>query len=103
MEVISKIENPFDIDTYSFSDNTFCNATLYIPKGTIDKYKTTLGWKEFRNIIEEIPPSHINQVELYEAKILNHHSINGNKVTTPKKGTIIIQMDNDVIKKILVR
>jgi len=102
-EVISKIENPFDIDSYSFSENTFYNATLYVPKGTIDKYRTTLGWKEFKYIIEELPPSNINQVEIYEAIILNQHSINGNKVTTPKKGINIIKMDNGLIKKILVK
>jgi len=50
--VISLIENPFTIigktsDTRTFSKNTFINATLYVPKGTIDKYKGTDGWKDF--------------------------------------------------------
>ena len=50
--IISLIENPFKItgktsDLRTFSQNTFLNATLYVPKGTIDKYKTTDGWKDF--------------------------------------------------------
>ena len=50
--VISLIENPFKItgktsDSRTFSQNTFLNATLYVPKGTIDKYKATDGWKDF--------------------------------------------------------
>ena len=50
--IISFIENPFTIkgktsDNNTFSINTFNNATLYVPKGTIDKYKTTEGWKDF--------------------------------------------------------
>ena len=50
--VISLIENPFAIrgkasDFRTFSQNTFLNATLYVPKGTIDKYKATDGWKDF--------------------------------------------------------
>ena len=50
--VISLIENPFKIEgksSYSrtFSENTFNNAALYVPKGTIDKYKATDGWKDF--------------------------------------------------------
>ena len=50
--VISLIENPFKITgktSYyrTFTQNTFLNATLYVPKGTIDKYKATEGWKDF--------------------------------------------------------
>ena len=50
--VISLIENPFKItgktsDSRTFSQNTFFNATLYVPKGTIEKYKATDGWKDF--------------------------------------------------------
>lgn len=52
-EVISKIENPFFIYTNTFSDNTYNNATLYIPSGTNDKYKATEGWKNFYIIEEE--------------------------------------------------
>jgi hypothetical protein len=51
-EVISKIENPFIISTQTFSDNTFYNTTLYVPKGTIEKYKATEGWKKFIYIEE---------------------------------------------------
>ena len=50
--VISLIENPFTIrgktsGYRTFSQNTFNNATLYVPKGTIEKYKATDGWKDF--------------------------------------------------------
>ena len=50
--IISLIENPFQItgktsDYKTFTLNTFNNATLYVPKGTIDKYKATEGWKDF--------------------------------------------------------
>ena len=55
--IISLIENPFKItgktsDSRTFSQNTFNNATLYVPKGTIDKYKATDGWKDFLFIEE---------------------------------------------------
>ena len=50
--VVSLIENPSKINgktsSYrTFSPNTFLNATLYVPKGTIGKYKATEGWKDF--------------------------------------------------------
>ena len=50
--VISLIENPFKIDNQTFSNNTILNATLYVPVGTIDKYKSTDGWKDFVYIEE---------------------------------------------------
>jgi hypothetical protein len=59
--VISLIENPFTItgktsDYRTFSQNTFFNATLYVPKGAIDKYKATDGWKDFFFIEEGVGP-----------------------------------------------
>ena len=55
--IISLIENPFTItgktsSTRTFTQNTFNNATLYVPKGTIEKYKATDGWKDFLFIEE---------------------------------------------------
>lgn len=50
--VISLIENPFEITEIAFSLNTFYNSTLYVPVGTIDKYKSTEGWKDFLFIEE---------------------------------------------------
>ena len=58
--IVSLIENPFEIDgkqdepnkSGTFSKDTYMNATLYVPKGTIDKYKAAKGWKDFLFIEE---------------------------------------------------
>lgn len=70
--VISEIEEPFaiegkDYNSMTFSIATFNNATLYVPEGTVDKYKATDGWKDFSHIknISEMgtPPSPITKCD----------------------------------------
>ena len=44
-------------DTLSNSHKTYNNATLYVPEGSLDAYRTAEGWKEFVHIaaIESYP------------------------------------------------
>ena len=53
--VISLIKNPFAIDEFSFDKDTYYNATLYVPTGTIEKYKSTDYWSKFIFIEEGRP------------------------------------------------
>jgi len=77
--VVSFIENPFAIfginggDT--FTKNTFNNATLYVPKGTINKYKATRGWKDFKFIEEG--EGITNDISHILAKAIMIHSEDG--------------------------
>ena len=105
--VISLIENPFAIngkssDYRTFSQNTFDNATLYVPKGTIDKYKATEGWKDFRHI-EEGEPSGITNIGCEVGKELIRYTLDGKIAKSSHKGINIIQMDNGTTKKVVVK
>ncbi len=75
LKVYSYIEEPNDISTYAFSDNSYYSGTLYVPKGTVDKYKSKEGWKKF-NFIEEMSGSDDKQcatpVLSYSNKELNY-------------------------------
>ena len=56
-QVITRIVNPYIIyginSSYTvFSYETFNSATLFVPSGTIEKYKSTAGWRDFRHIEE---------------------------------------------------
>ena len=56
--LVSQIENPFPIcgkasNNRAFALDIYNNVTLYVPVGTIKKYKETEGWQDFL-FIEEI-------------------------------------------------
>ena len=88
--VVSLIEEPFAIKG-NWTDGTFSNykATLYVPNGTIAKYKATIGWRDFIYILE-FDPSGINNVLYNERKDAPAYNLNGRRVNQPQKGIIII-------------
>ena len=94
--VISLIENPFKI-IRTFSKNTFNNATLYVPKGTIDKYKATDGWKDFAYIVEGTPTG-IKVIENTQKKNATVYDLNGVRLSEPKKGINIINGQKVIVK-----
>ena len=108
--IVSLIEYPNKItskDGYyyyegSFSLNTFNNATLYVPKGTVDKYKTTEGWKDFL-YIREGSPSGIHNVEGDGANEIQRYTLDGRLIKNSHKGINIIKMKNGTTNKVLVK
>ena len=51
-----KSKTPPSLDNLSsspFDDNTYSSATLYVPQGSVEVYKSAKGWKKFQNIVEE--------------------------------------------------
>ena len=100
--IISLIENPFTIngktsDSRTFSQNTFNNATLYVPVGTKEKYQATDGWKDFVNIVEGTPTS-IKVIENIQNKNATVYDLNGVRLPAPKKGINIINGQKVVMK-----
>ena len=85
------------MDNRTFSQNTFLNATLYVPKGTIDKYKATNGWKDFAYIVEGTPTG-IKVIENTQKKNATVYDLNGVRLSEPKKGINIINGQKVIVK-----
>lgn len=106
--IISLIEDPLPLGTiyngtnYPFTKNTFNNATLYVPEGTIEKYKTTDGWKNFV-WIEEGYPTGIKSISTKNATEISRYNLNGQHLDAPSRGINIIKMSNGEAKKLMVK
>ena len=99
--VVSLIEEPFDINYYVFSDETYSNATLYVPDGTIDKYKATESWNKFLHIEEGA--TGINDIKEDLSKQYRYYDLNGNQSLQPRKGLNIVKSNNGNTKKVVVK
>lgn len=105
--IVSLVENPFGIkgkssNARTFSENTYNNAILYVPKGTKEKYESTEGWKDFL-YIEEGSPSSITNIESEDTKEYKRYTLDGRVVKNSRKGINLIQMNNGSTKKVLVK
>ena len=101
--VISKMENP--CTTLCFSIDIFNKATLYVPKGTVDKYKSTDCWSKFVHIVEE-EPSSIDAINLEKSETsheLERYDVSGNPISKTHPGINIIRQIDGTTKKVIVK
>ena len=98
-EIVSRIENPFDVTNVDFPEDVYEQAVLYVPTGTVDLYKTTEGWKRFFKIVEigTIVPCKID----IEINAEGGHLVYGDKVITEEHSTIECHPGSDVTLKIV--
>ncbi|MBO4827537.1 MAG: leucine-rich repeat protein [Prevotella sp.] len=98
-DVVSLIEMPFKIDSDTFAKDVKYNATLYVPKGTVEKYKSTEGW-DFTFIEEGVPAGIETNIDVKQ--IANAYSVDGQLLIKEKKGINIIKMSDGTTKKVLI-
>ena len=53
-EVYSNAATPPSIGTDTFGSETYSYATLYVPQGSVNDYKSATGWRKFEDI-QELP------------------------------------------------
>jgi hypothetical protein len=92
--VFSFVEEPFEINrkivsSRTFSENTYDNAILYVPEGSINKYIGTRGWSDFVNI-KEFDPTGMNRTVLRRKEDTSIYDLNGRSMRQTQKGVNII-------------
>lgn len=107
-KVVSKIEEPFIINRNVFESwdgwnnrSYFTSATLYVPKGTKEKYEATAAWNQFKNIVEmedDVTTSVDAITNHGENIVTERYALSGQRVATPQKGLYIVNGRKVVMK-----
>ena len=87
-------------DVFDGCDAKKC--TVYVPKGTYDDYwLSEFGY--FENIVEFDPTGLNNVITSNDAKELSRYSLNGQRLSAPTKGLIIVKYSDGSVKKVVVQ
>ena len=105
--IVSQIENPFIINEKTssyrtFSQNTFDNAILYVPVGTIKKYKGTDGWKDFSHIVEGNSAG-LKSAVANQQEAASYYGLDGKQIDTPNPGSLVIKKIGGKSVKVVIK
>lgn len=93
---------PQQINSNVFNRETYQNCTLYVPSGSVSKYKSAEGWQLFRNIIgedsgiEDIVSDKLNCVEI------ERYGLDGCRLAAPQSGINIVRYSDGSVSKVWV-
>ena len=78
------------------------NCTVYVPKGTVDDYKSS-EFRYFENIVE-FDATGIDKVAISaNVKEVSRYSANGQRLSAPAKGLNIVKYSDGSVKKVVVQ
>ena len=106
--VTSLIQKPYIINpnVFELSDYSFTTATLYVPKGTKEKYEATAGWKKFTNIVEmeDDDPTNVEAITNHsENMVTERYALGGQRVSGQQRSLNIVRMSDGTTKKVMMR
>ncbi|MBQ6653373.1 MAG: leucine-rich repeat domain-containing protein [Prevotella sp.] len=104
VEIYSHMKNPPTITTDVFSDALYNDASLYIPAGTLGKYKQTEYWNKFIWVEEIDYSTGIDSVVKQEdTDKRSYYTIDGTHIPAPQKGVNIVKTGDGKTKKVVVK
>ena len=102
--VTSFIQGAFEISSSLFWD--YYSTTLYVPKGTKEKYEATPAWNEFKTIIElDDETTGVDAVAIggSDATVTERYALGGQRVSGQQRGLSIVRMSDGTVRKVVVR
>ena len=101
-EFVSLIQEPFKVSNI-VSDFIYNNGTLYVPYGTMEKYKATDGWRQFVWMEESAPTGIQSPKDGSNVTEIQRYTIGGQNINNPQRGINIIKMSDGTTKKVMLK
>jgi hypothetical protein len=107
VEIASRAQTPPICGTQALDDINKWNCKLFVPKGCIAAYQAADQWKDFF-FTEEIEgddgtETRIENINLEGLKDSRYYTIDGKRISNPKKGMSIIRKSDGNAKKLIMK
>lgn len=100
--VLCNVINVPTTSTDAFNGSSINEATLSVPKESIEQYRTIKPWSDFGKIVSLDGESAIRTIR-YEDKSNEYYSPNGQTFTIPSRGIVIVKSSNGMTKKTIMK
>ena len=104
-EVRSYIEEPFNVVDYDDNNGGRCfpevvtqEAALFVPQGTIERYRNKQGWRDFVTI-SEASETAIDEMSVHNEAPAIYYNLNGQRLYGKPTKAIYIQNGKKMIAK----
>jgi hypothetical protein len=98
---------PLDVSVFDFSawnhQNHYEDATLYVPKGSIDNYQSTDGWKQFKHIVEMEGMGIKSVTDTGVSSESTYYDLSGVLSAPCVKGIRVLKMKDGRVKKVITK
>lgn len=96
------VQSPTPFGKDVFDETTYASAKLYVPVGTVEMHKNTLGWMNFYDIIEDDSIIDALDGKTSITRLDSVYSIEG-YMTDLKSGLNIIRMSDGTARKVIIK
>ena len=95
----------YEISMRSWRAQSYINAIVNVPAGSLSLYQNTAPWNNFWNLKEDngFDTGINNASTTINAEELTRYTINGKKISAPSKGLNIIRYNDGSVKKVVVQ
>lgn len=100
-EVYCYAEKIPETHSTAFLSSNIANATLYVPAGSVEAYKSTAPWNEFKQILPIGSTGINNNVADYKEKAADIYTLDSKKVPSLREGVNIVRMSDGTTRKVI--